>query len=85
MPVYSVSCRGRLSGGAIVHLRQAGMYRDGASEGEVDRFDPSGAPRHQLVVEASSAEDAILIVRGALAVSGAEATDYSAEEAPADA
>lgn len=80
MPVYTVSCRGNLSGGAIVHLREAGMYVGAAEEHGLGAMD--GKLRHEMSIEATSPEDAILVARGALAVAGAEAHDFTAEEAP---
>lgn len=79
MPTYSVSCRGELSGGAITHLREAGLYE--ATEPEGATAAPASPPRHYLVVEAGSPEDAILVARGALAVAGAEASDFDVAEA----
>lgn len=72
--LYSVTCSGRFGGGVIVKLRELGMYRS-AIPGE-------GDPRHELRVEAGSPDDAILRVRGAVAVAGGEAFDYRAT--PAD-
>jgi hypothetical protein len=80
MPIYSVSCLGDLSGGAITQLDEKGLYRFAEHEAGFAR---SGAlTRHYLEVEAGSPEDAILVARGALAVAGAEARDYQADEGP---
>jgi hypothetical protein len=78
MPTYTVSCRGNLSGGAIVQLEQKGMYREAVREPAFSQSE--GLMRHFLEVEASSPEDAILVARGALAVAGAKASDFQAEE-----
>lgn len=80
MPTYLVSCRGDLSGGAITHLREAGMYQ----HAERDRgiAGGEGLVRHFLTVEAGSPEDALLVARGALAVAGGEGSDYQVEDAP---
>jgi hypothetical protein len=80
MPAYSVSCRGDLSGGAITHLRQAGMYQH--AERDAGIAGGEGLIRHFLKIEAGSPEDAVLVARGALAVAGGEATDYQVEDAP---
>ncbi len=80
MPNFTVSCRGNLSGGAIVHLEQKGMYREAVPEPAFAQSE--GLMRHFLEIEASSPEDAILVARGALAVAGATASDFQAEEAP---
>jgi hypothetical protein len=74
---YRVTCQGELSGGAIVKLREMGMYRVEVSPG---RFDDGGA-RHELHVEAGSPEDAILRAKGAVAVAGGSGRNYKAEEA----
>ena len=79
MPVFHVSLRGKLSGGAIVHLEEKGMYRGVEDEGSAGRFE--GEPLHLLEIEASRPEDAILVARGALAVAGATAHDFEAVEA----
>ena len=71
--LYSVTCRGSLRGGVIVRLRELGMYRVA--------LDGDGEDRHELRVEAGSPEDAILRVRGALAVAGGEAFDFRADPA----
>ncbi|HEY2717915.1 MAG TPA: hypothetical protein VGI73_17015 [Solirubrobacterales bacterium] len=80
MPSYSVSCRGELSGGAITHLRQAGMYQH--AERDAGIAGSEGLIRHFLAIEAGSPEDAVLVARGALAVAGGEATDFQVEAAP---
>jgi hypothetical protein len=78
VPLYLVSLRGKLSGGAIVHLEEKGMYRGAEEVSGLGSLD--GEPRHLLEIEASKPEDAILVARGALAVAGATAHDYEAEE-----
>lgn len=82
MASYWVSCRGRLSGGAIAHLRDAGIYRSAAAaEGG---FGDERSVRHYLSVEARDPGDALLIARGALAVAGVEADDFQVGDAPPD-
>jgi hypothetical protein len=80
MPTYSVSCRGELSGGAITHLENGGVYR--FAEPEPGRAGGEGLIRHYLAIEAGSPEDAVLVARGALAVAGGEGSDFQVEEAP---
>lgn len=80
MPTYSVSCRSELSGGAITHLQESGMYQ--FAERDPGIAGTEGLVRHYLKIEAGSPEDAILVARGALAVAGAEATDVQVEDAP---
>jgi len=80
MPTYSVSCRGDLSGGAITQLEDAGLYQ--FAERDLGIAGTEGLIRHYLTVEAGSPEDALLVARGALAVAGAEGTDYQVEDAP---
>lgn len=81
MATYTVSCLGDLSGGAITQLEEKGMYRFAEHEAG---FAQSGTlTRHYLEVEAGSPGDAVLVARGALAVAGAEASDYQVEEGPA--
>lgn len=80
MPTYLVSCRGDLSGGAITHLRQAGLYQH--AERDPGIAGGEGLIRHFLAIEAGSPGDAVLVARGALAVAGGEATDYQVDEAP---
>lgn len=74
---YRVTCQGEFSGGAIVKLKEMGMYRVEVSPG---RFD-DGEARHELLVEAGSPEDAILRAKGAVAVAGGSGRSYKAEEA----
>lgn len=80
MPAFSVSTRSELSGGAITHLQQAGLYQ--FAERDPGIAGTEGLVRHYLKIEAGSPEDAILVARGALAVAGAEATDLQVEDAP---
>jgi hypothetical protein len=68
--LYSVTCTGEFSGGVIVKLREMGVYRVTVASG--------GPSRHELQVQAGSAEDAILRARGAVAVAGGEGFDYQA-------
>jgi hypothetical protein len=82
MATYSVSCRGNLSGGAITHLTEAGLYR--AAERDPGIAGGEGLIRHYLAIEAGSPEDAVLVARGALAVAGGEGTDFQVEESSGD-
>jgi hypothetical protein len=79
MATYSVSCRGDFPGGAITQLEEAGVYR--FAERDAGIAGSEGLIRHYLTIEAGSPEDAILVARGALAVAGAEASDYQVEAA----
>ncbi len=80
MPTYIVSCRGDLSGGAITHLTEAGLYQH--AERDPGIVGGEGRIRHFLSIEAGSPGDAVLVARGALAVAGGEAADYQVEESP---
>ncbi|HEX3736036.1 MAG TPA: hypothetical protein VHV53_00715 [Solirubrobacterales bacterium] len=82
MATYTVTCRGKLSRGVIAQLTNAGVYRH--DEPELG-FEGDGMKRHFLQIEAGSADDAILVAKGAMAVAGGEARDYqaSAEGEPA--
>jgi hypothetical protein len=80
MATYLVSCRGDLSGGAITHLREGGLYQ--FAERDPGIAGSEGLIRHYLTIEAGSPEDAILVARGALAVAGGEGSDFQVEEAP---
>jgi hypothetical protein len=71
--LYSVICRADLSAGMIVRLREMGLYRVAVAD--------SREPRHEFHAEAGSPDDAILRVRGAIAVVGGEGFDYRAEPA----
>jgi hypothetical protein len=82
MASYRVSCRGSLSGGAIAHLRDAGIYRSAVPERGV--AGSAAATRHYLAVEARNPEDALLIARGALAVAGGGDADLDVGEPPPD-
>jgi hypothetical protein len=77
MPIYTVTCRGKLTRGVITQLTNAGVYVD--EEPELG-YDGDGMQRHLLRIEASSADDAILVARGQMAVAGGEARDYTATE-----
>lgn len=79
MATYLVSLRGDLSGGAITHLREGGMYQH--AEREPGIAGTEGLIRHYLTIEAGSPEDAILVARGALAVAGGEGSDFQVEAA----
>lgn len=75
MPIYTVTCRGRLARGVVTQLSNAGVYLreepERGHEGE-ERM------RHFLKIEAGSADDAILVAKGAVAVAGGAARDYTA-------
>jgi hypothetical protein len=75
MATYTVTCRGKLSRGVITQLSNAGVYLH--DEPELG-FEGNGMKRHFLKIEAGSAEDAILVAKGAMAVAGGEARDYQA-------
>jgi hypothetical protein len=77
MATYTVTCRGKLSRGVIAQLTNAGVYLH--DEPELG-FEGDGTARHFLKIEAGSADDAILVARGAMAVAGGEARDYQAAE-----
>jgi len=78
---YTVTFQAELSGGAIVKLKEMGLYRVRVEPG---RFD-EGEARHELLVEAGSAEDAILRAKGAVAVAGGSARNYKATDESAAA
>ena len=80
MATFTVSLRGDLSGGAITHLRESGMY--GFAERDPGIVGGEGLLRHYLAIEAGSPEDAVLVARGALAVAGGEGSDFQVEEGP---
>jgi hypothetical protein len=75
MATYTVTCRGKLARGVITQLSNAGVYR--YDEPELG-FEGDGMARHFLQIEAGSADDAILVAKGAMAVAGGEARDYQA-------
>lgn len=77
MALFTVTCRGKLSRGVVTQLTNAGVYLHEEPE---PGFQGDGVQRHLLKIEASSAEDAILVARGALAVAGGTARDYQAIE-----
>ena len=77
MPTYTVTCRGDLRRGVVTQLTNAGVYRH--EEPELG-FEGDGMKRHFLQIEASSADDAILVAKGAMAVAGGDARDYQATE-----
>jgi hypothetical protein len=61
----------------ITQLTNGGFYLH--DEPELG-FEGNGVARHFLKVEAGSADDAILVARGAMAVAGGDARDYQATE-----
>jgi hypothetical protein len=75
MATYTVTCRGKLGRGVITQLSDRGFYLH--EEPELG-FEGDGMKRHFLKVEAGSADDAILVAKGAMAVAGGEARDYQA-------
>lgn len=75
MATYTVTCRGKLGRGVITQLTNGGFYLHEEPE---PGFEGDGMERHFLKVEAGSAEDAILVARGAMAVAGGNARDYQA-------
>ena len=77
MPTYTVTCRGKLGRGVITQLSNAGFYLHEEPE---PGFEGEGMQRHFMKVEAGSADDAILVAKGAMAVAGGQARDYQATE-----
>ena len=77
MPIYTVTCRGDLARGVVTQLSNAGVYLH--DEPELG-FEGDGMERHFLKIDAGSPEDAILVAKGAMAVAGGEARDYTATE-----
>jgi hypothetical protein len=75
MATYTVTCRGKLGRGVITQLTNGGFYLH--EEPELG-FEGDGTARHFLKVEAGSADDAILVAKGAMAVAGGNARDYQA-------
>ncbi|HXF30886.1 MAG TPA: hypothetical protein VN522_05130 [Solirubrobacterales bacterium] len=75
MATYTVTCRGKLGRGVITQLSNGGFYLHEEPE---PGFERDGTARHFLKVEAGSADDAILVAKGAMAVAGGEARDYQA-------
>jgi hypothetical protein len=75
MATYTVTCRGKLGRGVITQLSDRGFYL--YEEPELG-FEGDGMKRHFLKVEAGSADDAILVAKGAMAVAGGDARDYQA-------
>jgi hypothetical protein len=79
MATYTVTCRGDLPRGVIAQLTNAGVYLH--DEPELG-FKGDDTARHFLQIEAGSADDAILVAKGAMAVAGGDARDYQATEGP---
>ena len=75
MATYTVTCRGKLPRGVITQLSNGGFY---SHEEPEPGFEGDGMKRHFLKVEAGSADDAILVAKGAMAVAGGQALDYQA-------
>lgn len=75
MSIYTVTCRGHLGRGVVTQLSNAGVYlREEPEPG----YEGDGMKRHFLKIEAGSADDAILVAKGAVAVAGGAARDYTA-------
>ena len=81
MPIYTVTCRGDIGRGVVTQLSERGIYLH--DEPELG-FEGDGMKRHFLRIEASSPEDAILVAKGAMAVTGGTARDYAATEGEPD-
>jgi hypothetical protein len=81
MPIYTVTCRGDLPRGVVTQLSNAGVYMH--DEPELG-FEGDGMKRHFLRIEAGSPDDAILVAKGAVAVAGGQARDYTAIEGAPD-
>ncbi len=77
MAIYTVTCRGDLPRGVVTQLTNAGVYLHEEPE---PGFKGDGMKRHVLQIDAGSAEDAILVAKGAMAVAGGTARDYQAIE-----
>jgi hypothetical protein len=77
MAIYTVTCRGNLGRGVITLLTNAGVYV--GDEPELG-FEGDGMKRHFLRIEAGSADDAILVAKGQMAVAGGTARDYLASD-----
>jgi hypothetical protein len=75
MATYTVTCRGDLPRGVITQLTNAGVYLHDEPERGLEG---NGMARHFLKIEAGSADDAILVAKGAMAVAGGDARDYQA-------
>jgi hypothetical protein len=81
MSIYTVTCRGDIGRGVITQLSERGIYL--GEEPELG-YEGDGMKRHFLRIEASSPEDAILVAKGAMAVTGGTARDYAATEGEAE-
>ncbi len=77
MAIYTVTCRGKLGRGVITQLTNAGVYL--SDEPELG-FEGDGMKRHFLQIEAGSPDTAILVAKGAMAVAGGNARDYTATD-----
>jgi hypothetical protein len=77
MAIYTVTCRGNLGRGVITQLTNGGFYLH--EEPELG-FEGDGMKRNFLKIDAGSADDAILVAKGAMAVAGGSALDYQATE-----
>ncbi|HTR75296.1 MAG TPA: hypothetical protein VMH33_08580 [Solirubrobacterales bacterium] len=77
MATYTVTCRGKLARGVIAQLTNGGVY---LYDEEERGSGGDGTRRHFLQIEAGSADDAILVAKGRMAVAGGSAHDYQATE-----
>lgn len=77
MPTYTVTCRGDFRRGVVTQLTNAGVY---SHEEPEPGFEADGTKRHFLQIDASSADDAILVAKGSVAVAGGSAHDYQATD-----
>jgi hypothetical protein len=77
MAIYTVTCRGTLGRGVITQLTNGGFYLHEEPE---PGFEGDDMKRHFLKIDAGSADDAILVAKGAMAVAGGAALDYQATE-----
>jgi hypothetical protein len=77
MALFTVTCRGKVGRGVITHLTNNGVY---SHEEPEPGFEREGTMRYVLVIEAGSADDAILVAKGQMAVAGGTASDYQAIE-----
>jgi hypothetical protein len=77
MALFTVTCRGKVGRGVITHLTNNGVF---SHEEPEPGFEREGTKRYVLVIEAGSADDAILVAKGQMAVAGGTASDYQATE-----
>ena len=77
MALFTVTCRGKVGRGVITNLTNNGVF---SHEEPEPGFQGDGTARYVLVIEAGSADDAILVAKGQMAVAGGSASDYQATE-----